>query len=97
MTPDIQKFINSLQRDGIRQDNGTGGYLTAYIHKIWNMLHDAFDQAATNGMIIRNPVNSVEMPKQTKPQIRFLSHDEQERFIKALDGFKLWPMFTLHL
>ena len=75
-TPDIQKFINSLQRDGIRQDNGTGGYSTAYIQKIRNMLHDAFDQAATNGMIIRNPVNGVEMPKQTKPQIRVLSHDE---------------------
>ena len=96
-TPDIQKFINSLQRDGIRQDSGTGGYSTAYIQKIRNMLHDAFDQAATNGMIIRNPVNGVEMPKQTKPQIRVLSHDEQERFIKALDGFELRPMFMLAL
>ena len=96
-TPDIQKFINSLQRDGIRQDNGAGGYSTAYIQKIRNMLHDAFDQAATNGMIVRNPVNGVEMPKQTKPQIRVLSHDEQERFIKALDGFELRPMFMLAL
>ena len=96
-TPDIQKFINSLQRDGIRQDSGAGGYSTAYIQKIRNMLHDAFDQAATNGMIIRNPVNGVEMPKQTKPQIRVLSHDEQERFIKALDGFELRPMFMLAL
>ena len=96
-TPDIQKFINSLQRDGIRQDNGAGGYSTAYIQKIRNMLHDAFDQAATNGMIVRNPVSGVEMPKQTKPQIRVLSHDEQERFIKALDGFELRPMFMLAL
>lgn len=96
-TPDIQKFINSLQRDGIRQDSGAGGYSTAYIQKIRNMLHDAFDQAATNGMIIRNPVNGVEMPKQTKPQIRVLSHDEQERFIAALDGFELRPMFMLAL
>lgn len=96
-TPDIQKFINSLQRDGIRQDNSTGGYSTSYIQKIRNMLHDAFDQAATNGMIIRNPVNGVEMPKQTKPQIRVLSHDEQERFIAALDGFELRPMFMLAL
>lgn len=96
-TPDIQKFINSLQRDGIRQDSGEGGYSTAYIQKIRNMLHDAFDQAAVNGMIVRNPVNGVEMPKQTKPQIRVLSHDEQERFIAALDGFELRPMFVLAL
>ena len=96
-TPDIQKFINSLQRDGIRKDSGSGGYSTAYIQKIRNMLHDAFDQAATNGMIVRNPVNGVEMPKQKKPEIRVLSHEEQERFIKALDGFELKPMFMLAL
>ena len=44
----------------------------------------ACEQAVTNGIILRNPVVKIILPKKTQKEIHFFTLEEQKRFINAL-------------
>ena len=44
----------------------------------------ACEQAVTNGIILRNPVVKIILPKKSQKEIHFFTLDEQKRFINAL-------------
>lgn len=56
------------------------------------MIHEAINQARANGMILSNPLEGVKLPKQTKPDVRALSLEEQTTLIKTAKAWRFkWP------
>lgn len=84
----IQGLINTLHRQGKS---------SALIRKIKNILKGALDQAVANGMISRNVVGGVTLPKHTQKEIRWLSVEEERTFINATKGNRLEVAFKLAL
>lgn len=84
----IQGLINTLHRQGKS---------SALIRKIKNILKGALDQAVANGMISRNVVGGVTLPKHTQKEIRWLSVEEERTFINAAKGNRLEVAFKLAL
>jgi integrase len=81
----IQRFYNDLDDK----------LASASIRKVHNILKSALTQAFKNDLIASNPAAKVTPPTMTRPQIEILSQEEQEIFIKALEGHTLKPLFLL--
>ena len=73
-----------------------GGSLSTFV-KNYNIVHGALEKAVELGMILRNPCKGVTFPKDDTEAMRVLTQDEQERFIKELDGEYYRPMFLMYL
>lgn len=70
----IQKMLDSMD-----------GSLSLFV-KVYNVIHGALEKAVELGMIPRNPCKGVAFPKDDTKDIRVLTQEDQQRFIKALDG-----------
>ena len=70
----IQKTLDSM----------TGSF--SLFIKVYNVIHGALEKAVELGMIPKNPCKGVAFPKDDTKDIRVLTKEEQQRFIKALDG-----------
>lgn len=46
-------------------------------------LHKALSQAKTEGLILTNPTEGINLPRSQKPQIEILTRDEQARLVQA--------------
>jgi len=84
----IQVMLNSLCKRKLSPRT------VKYTHTI---LHSALDQAVKNNIIVKNVSNNVITPKQTKHEIKILSLDEQNRFIKCMESHRLYAAFILLL
>ncbi len=73
-----------------------GGSCSTFI-KNYNIIHGALEKAVELGMIVRNPCKGVAFPKDDTEKMRVLSKEEQEKFIKALDGEYYRPMLLMYL
>ena len=76
-------------------DSIDGSYSTFV--KNQNIIHGALEKAVELGMILRNPCKGVTFPKDDTEKMRVLTQDEQERFIKELDGEYYRPMLLMYL
>lgn len=65
--------------------------------KNYNIVHGALEKAVELGMIIRNPCKGVTFPEDDTETIRVLTQEEQERFIRELDGEYYRPMLLMYL
>ncbi len=83
----IQKFANNLQKSG--KINYSGGLHPKTIRNLFNMLHAALKQAVGNGMISRNPVEYVVLPKTRSGRTRTLTRHEQELLLHSC-GEERW-------
>lgn len=83
----VQKMINDIS------DN----LASASVNKIKNILNNAFKQAVKNGVVHKNVIEAVVVPKLEQRTINFLNNEEQDIFIKALEGDRLRPLFLLAL
>lgn len=81
----LQRFFNQKYENG-RLD-GKGGLSPKYLKNIRNMLNSALEQAVENELIKKNPLVYVKLPKQKRPEMRFLSASEQEALTKAVYTF----------
>lgn len=63
-----------------------------YIHTV---IHGALEQAVENRIILLNVSKSTKLPKKEKGEVRALTPEEQERFIKALYGERLSAAFVV--
>lgn len=70
----IQKTLDSMD-----------GSYSLFI-KVYNVIHGALEKAVELGMIPRNPCKGVAFPKDDRKDVWALTKEEQQRFIKALDG-----------
>lgn len=73
-----------------------GGSCSTFV-KNYNIVHGSLEKAVELGMIVRNPCKGVTFPKADTEDMRVLSKEEQQRFIKALDGEYYRPMLLMYL
>lgn len=73
-----------------------GGSCSTFV-KNYNIVHGSLEKAVELGMIVRNPCKGVAFPEDDTETMRVLTQDEQERFIKALEGEYYRPMLLMYL
>ena len=73
-----------------------GGSCSTFV-KNYNVIHGALEKAVELGMLVRNPCKGVTFPEDDKEDMRVLSKDEQQRFIKKLDDEYYRPMLLTYL
>ena len=86
LTPTIGKYeLQKLRAEHIQAwVNRFKGYKPSSIRRYYNVLRTALRQATDNGLIIRNPINAVKLPKLEKSSIKVLTETEVKQFIKNL-------------
>ncbi len=82
--------VQALYRD--RLDSGCSARTVQYVHVT---LHKALDQALKWGMVPVNVTEAVAVPRVAKEEVRPLSPAQVKVFLKAVEGERLEPMFTL--
>jgi integrase len=83
----VQKMINIISNK----------LAPATVIKIKNILNNAFKQAVKNEMINKNIIEAVVAPKLKQREIKYLNPEDQDKFIRALKGDRLEPLFLLAL
>ena len=68
-----------------RMLDAIGGSWSTFV-KNYNIVHGALEVAVKKRIIFRNPCDDVVFPEEEEKQMRVLTQEEQQRFIKALDG-----------
>jgi integrase len=84
----IQKLYNNILKKNLSTRT------VKYVH---SLLHGALSQAVKNGLIVRNVTDSTTLPKQIKKEMRCFSLEEQNKFLKALDGHRYKLAFQVLL
>lgn len=73
----LQGFFNLKAHSG-RLDALEGGLSVKTLRNMRNMLHLAISQAIANGLLAKNPLAALKLPKHEKKEMRVLSEDEQD-------------------
>jgi integrase len=61
------------------------GYAPATIRKAYQLLSSALEAAATEGLIPRSPARDISLPRQSQPEMRFLTPQEVVSLAEAID------------
>lgn len=85
---DIQQVYSEMQ------ERGLSARIVRYTHAV---LSSALKQAVRWGMLTRNPASLVQLPKQTRTEMRSLSGEEAGQFLKALAGNPYAVLFKFAL
>lgn len=80
---DLQNFFNERGSGGNRREENKGLSPKTLLN-MRNMLHSAFEQAVREGLLSRNIVEGVRLPKLPRQEMRVLDRQEQERLIMAV-------------
>lgn len=74
------------------------GLAPATVRKIHQVLHGALKQAVKNQLVVRNVSEATTLPKlQQTREVRALTLEEQQEFLKALEGHRLATAFKVLL
>ena len=87
-TEQLQKLYNDKFRSGLS---------SRPVQTIHITMHNALSQAVKNGLILRNVSEATTLPKGQKKEIRILSMQEQQLFMKACERERLGLAFLLDL
>jgi integrase len=85
---DIQRVYSEMQ------ERGLSARVVRYTHAV---LSSSLKQAVNWGMLARNPAGLVQLPKQTRKEMRALSSVEASSFLAALVGDRYSTLFALAL
>lgn len=85
-THHIQMFINKLSKEG--KITSKGGLSYNSVRLIYNVLKSALAQAATNRMIAYNPSLGIKLPKRKVEETKFLTVEEEVKFIKECSHYR---------
>lgn len=91
----LQRFYNDKLRNG--KLRGHGGLSPKTIKNIHDMLHRALAQAVKLDMILKNPADSVTLPRVIKKERRFLTVEEQQTLQRGLKQDTLGTAILLDL
>ncbi len=95
-TAHIQRLYNDKLQGG-RLDGKPGGLSPKSIKYIHTVIHSALEQARREAMITLNPADAIKLPKQEKPEIKYLSAAEAAIFLASAKDSKHFPIFFLAL
>lgn len=101
----INRFLNDLQRPGIRRDGKSGGLSDRSVEMHFSLLRTMFNAAKKWKIVSENPCESVD-----KPQVRYdprainvYEFDELAKFLQAMDDdpkvdvkYKLFAHLAIH-
>lgn len=91
----IQVFYNYLLEEGrVKEKGGLSPRTVAITHVI---LHEALEQAKKEGLVTRNVAELCSPPKQVKREARYLTLEEEEKFLSVLKDEPLGAAFILLL
>ncbi len=89
LRPDmVQKMISQLVDKGLSAST---------IQRAVMVLKNALVQAVNNGMLYKNPVRNLAIPKRRKDTRDVFTSAEQERFLKVIAGTRFEPIYLLIL
>lgn len=92
----LQKLYNEKSSSG-RADGGKGGLSPKTVRNIHNIIHDALSQAVKNELIIRNVSEVTSLPRRPKKEMRVLTVEEQQKFMKIIESDTWSAAFFLDL
>lgn len=75
-------------------EKGLSARTVRYCHSVFR---NALEQAVRWRLLSNNPANHVELPKQSRTEMRAMSRDEADRFLKAAQGSQHHALFALLL
>lgn len=84
----IQELINKLH---------ASGYSYGTLNLLKSLLGEMFKRAMGNGYMLRNPCDSVVLPKKVKYEPRYLAGWEQEMFLDAAKNYYHYDIFCANL
>ena len=99
-TRDLQKLYNDLQSNGrLRkiQKKEKPGLSNSTVRGIHMMLHNAFERAVKERLILRNPTENCIAPKIQKFEMQILQPEHIKEYLNAANARELLPMFYLEL
>ena len=99
-TRDLQKLYNDLQSNGrLRkvQKKEKPGLSNSTMRGIHMMLHNAFERAVKERLILRNPTEDCIAPKIQKFEMQILQPEHIKEYLDAANARGLLPMFYLEL
>ena len=96
----LQRLYKDLQEHGrLReaQKEKKPGLSNATVRGIHMMLHNAFDRAVKERLILRNPTEDCIIPKLEKQEMKILRPEDMNAYLQAAKGRGVLPMFYLEL
>ena len=97
---DIQKLYNDLKDHGrVREvlKAKKPGLSSSYVRGLHMMLHNCFERARKERLIMRNPTEDCIIPKIEKKEMKILRQEDIGAYLKAADARGMLPMFFLEL
>jgi integrase len=76
------------------KESGTGARTLQLVHTV---LHDAFNQAVRQGVLLHNPADAVERPRWEHKEFKIFTEDEVRQFLLATAGHRHEALFYLAL
>ena len=97
-TREIQRFINSLAKDGVNENTGKALSRKTMVHYL-SFISTIIDYAIKMDMLSDNPCRRVTIPKGSKKERKILTMEETEKFFKLLETapLKYRAFFTLDI
>lgn len=83
---DIEKYLITLGKDGVRLDGKKGGYSEKTIHHHYMLLHTLFNYAVNWDKIVSNPCKKVDIPEVHEHEARYYDDENIERLLDCLDA-----------
>ncbi len=83
---DVQRMLDAMS---------ARGYAAQTVINVAHILSVVMRDAEADGIIPRNPVRLVRLPKRERPNLPSLSTPEVQRFLDATRGEPMWPAWAL--
>lgn len=94
-TADIQKFYVKIKKEGRAHAHPLYGkeLSDSSIRRVHMMLHEAFDMAVKERILVKNPTEGTTIPKATQTVKQVLNDSQLERFLETLSLYPEWHDF----
>ena len=97
---DLQKLYTELLENGRidrKSGHGNPGLSSTTVRSLHLMLHNAFERAVKERLILRNPTEDCIAPKIQKFEMQILQPEHIKEYLNAANARGLLPMFYLEL
>ena len=97
---DLQKLYKELMENGRidrKSGHGNPGLSSTTVRSLHLMLHNAFERAVKERLILRNPTEDCIAPKIQKFEMQILQPEHIKEYLNAANARGLLPMFYLEL
>ncbi|MCL2475281.1 MAG: site-specific integrase [Chloroflexi bacterium] len=89
----IQSYITEKLENG--RIDGSGGLSNMSVKHHIVCLHTALQYAVKMGLIVRNPVDAVIIPKTKRPEMKFMNESDVKRFLELAKNTPYYILFYL--